>query len=46
MEGKGAVNQNPEPSHLVLKINEKEVESSEFDRSGFYELENLSPKLT
>lgn len=42
----GAANQYAEPRYVVLKILEKEIESSEFDRSGFYVLENVSPKLT
>lgn len=42
----GAANQYSEPRYVVLKIFEKEIDSSEFDRSGFYVLENVSPKLT
>ena len=42
----GAANQYSAPRYVVLKIFEKEIEFSEFDRSGFYVLENVSPKLT
>ncbi len=42
----GAANQYSAPRYVVLKIFEKEIASSEFDRSGFYVLENVSPKLT
>lgn len=42
----GEANQYSEPKRIVLKILENEIEISEFDKAGFYLLENISPKLT
>jgi len=42
----GAANEYSSPNHVILGIFPKDIELSQFEKPGFYVVEDVTPKLT